>query len=268
MEQMETAFLKWHPQSPSSLFQTYLYNSVPPDLAPFYGPTFRDDEAAWEEALRKKPSAGSVPIAVRGFFELGKRAVGQKQAIDTLRGRLVEINQGLEQILRTHDLSLSTRTAECRRRHIRLSRRCLSLAAKVQVLRSRGYALDKEEEELKKKLVVLEGMVCDPALCARGEEIWARMVSIRERGRMLEREFEKAGRTTETDGEIDEAVFKRCREVSGPFYKNAVLTLLADFGKAPLADTAFKRGAGATTKGIHGVGRSSKFEDQSRSLMD
>ena len=50
--------------------------------------------------------------------------------------------------------------------------------------------------------------------------------------------------------------------------KNAVLTLLADFGKAPLADTAFKRGAGATAKGIYGVGRRSKVEDQSRSLMD
>jgi len=213
MDQMETAFLKWHPQSPSSLFQTYLYNSVPPDLAPFYGPTSRDDEAAWEAALRKKPSAGSIPIAVRGFFELGKRAVGQKLNLDTLRGRLVEINQGLEKLLRMHDLSLSTRTVECRRRHLRLSRRCLSLAAKVQVLKNRGYALDSGEEELRKRLVVLEGMICDPALSGRGEEIWARMVSIRERGRMLEREFEKAGRNMDKGGEIDEAVFKRCREV-------------------------------------------------------
>lgn len=220
MEQMETAFLKWHPQSPSSLFQTYLYNSVPPDLAPFYGPTDRDDEKAWEEALRKKPSAGSIPIAVRGFFELGKRAVYQKQSLDTLRGRLVEINQGLEQLLRTHDLNLSTRTVECRRRHLTLSRRCLALAAKAQVLRNRGYALDHGEEELRKKLLVLEGTVCDPALNGRSEEIWARMVSIRERGRMLERDFEKAGRTTEKAGEIDEAVFERCWEVGGDSYRD------------------------------------------------
>ena len=215
MDQLETAFLKWHPQSPSSLFQTYLYNSIPPDLAPFYGPTFRDDEAAWETALRNKPSPGTVPVAVRGFFELGKRVVGQKQHLDILRGRLLEIKQGLEKLLRTHDLSLSTRAVECRRRHLRLSRRCLALAAKAQVLRNRGYALDTREEQLRKKLALLESMVCDPALSGRGEEIWARMVSIRERGRMLEREFEKAGRTMESAGVIDEAVIKRCEEVCG-----------------------------------------------------
>ncbi len=83
----------------------------------------------------------------------------------------------------------------------------------MQVLKNRGYALDSGEEELRKRLVVLEGMICDPALSGRGEEIWARMVSIRERGRMLEREFEKAGRNMDKGGEIDEAVFKRCREV-------------------------------------------------------
>lgn len=85
----------------------------------------------------------------------------------------------------------------------------------MQVLKNRGYALDSGEEELRKKLVALEGMICDPALSGRGEEIWARMVSIRERGRTLEREFEKAGRNMDKSGEINEAVFKRCREVCG-----------------------------------------------------
>lgn len=261
MDQMEAAFLKWHPQAPSSLFQTYLYNNVNPDLAPFYGPTQRDSEAEWEEALRKKPSAGSIPIAVRGFFELGKRALKQKEDLDRLRGRLVEINQGLEGLLRTHDLSLSTRAVECKRRHLVLSRRCLALARKAQVLRSRGYALDGGEEELRKKLVALENVVCDPALGGRGEEIWARMVSIRERGRMLEREFEKAGRSIEKTGEIDEAVFKRCREVCDiqPGNHDFADSFL-DLGEPQLTDFTSERGAGKFAKGARGVGDSAEVQ--------
>lgn len=217
MEQMELAYLKWHPLAPQTLFQTYLYNAIDPDLAPFYGPTARDDETKWEEALRNKPSPGTIPIAVRGFFELGKRAVGQKQHLDILNGRLVEIQDGLQLLMRKHDIEFTTRTEECRRKHLRLSARCLSLAARTQVLRNRGYALDNSEEELRKKLLTLEHSVFDPALSGRGEEIWARMVTIRERGRLLEREMKMAGQVVEQGqqgGEIDAAVMKRCREVS------------------------------------------------------
>ena len=225
MDQMELAFLKWHPQSPNTLFQTYLYNAIAPDLAPFYGPTPRDDEAKWEEALRNKPSPDTIPVAVRGFYELGKRAVGQYQHLNILGGRLVEIKEGLALLLRRHDLEFSTRAVECRRRHLRLSRKCLSLAAKTQLLRNRGYALDNSEEELRKKLKALENTVFDPALSGRGEEIWARMVSIRERGRLLERELKQTGQTMEQDGQgIDEAVMKRCKEVcETPFLAKELL---------------------------------------------
>ncbi|KAL8823736.1 MAG: hypothetical protein Q9191_005592 [Dirinaria sp. TL-2023a] len=214
MDQMELAFLKWHPQSPNTLFQTYLYNAIAPNLAPFYGPTTRDDEAKWEEALRNKPSPNTIPVAVRGFFELGKRALGQREHLQILGGRLVEIKEGLALLLRRHDLEFSTRAVECRRRHLRLSRRCLSLAAKTQVLRNRGYALDSTEEELRKKLMTLENTVFDPALSGRGEEIWARMVNIRERGRQLERDMQQTGQSIEQGGQgIDEAVMKRCKEI-------------------------------------------------------
>lgn len=56
----------------------------------------------------------------------------------------------------------------------------------------------------------------DPALNGRGEEIWARMVSVRERGRQLQREYERAGKSV-VDGsagrEIDEEVLKRASKV-------------------------------------------------------
>ena len=139
----------------------------------------------------------------------------QAQALNTLQGRLHEINDGLNDLLQKHDLQISVRAQECRRRHLRISRQCLNLAAKTQILRNRGYAMDSSEEELRKKLMALEREVFDPALNGRGEEIWARMVSVRERGRLLQREFERTGRGI-IDGKavvLDEEVMKRVKKV-------------------------------------------------------
>lgn len=75
--------------------------------------------------------------------------------------------------------------------------------------------MDSAEEELKMKLLALERKVMDPALNGRAEEIWARMVSMRERGRQLQREFEKAGRTLPRDQEqgIDGEVMKKATKI-------------------------------------------------------
>ena len=216
---METAFSKWNPGSPDTLFQTYVYNSVSPDQAPFFGPGPQDDEAKWEEALRKKPSPGAIPVILKGFYQLGRRAEIQKQHLHLLQGRLHEINTGLTDLLRRHDLQISIRAAECRRKHLQLNHQCLSLAAKVQVLKNRGYAMDSAEEELREKMLKLERSVFDPALNGRGEEIWARMVSVRERGRQLQRESEKVenglGQNSgqNQDQEIDELVLQKTKKV-------------------------------------------------------
>ena len=164
--------------------------------------------------MAKKPSPGSIPVAVRGFEQLALRMQQQYHNISILRGRLKEINDGLNALLQKHDLETSIRVVECRRKHLMLSKQCLSLAAKTQVLRNRGYAMDAAEEELSKKLLTLERRVTDPALTGRSEEIWARMVSVRERMRVLQREYEKAGRNLEgQDVAIDEEVMKRAGKV-------------------------------------------------------
>ena len=213
---MQLALSKWYPDSPSTLFQTYLYNTVDPDRVPFYRPGSRDDDSKWEEAMRKKPTPGSVPVMIRGFVQLGQRLLQQTQHLDVLQGRLHEINNGLTTLLHKHDLEISVRAAECKRKHLRLSYQCLKLAAKVQVFKNRGYAMDSVEEELREKLLKLERSVSDPALNGRAEEIWARMVSVRERARLLQREFERAGQVVgdEGGGAMDEEVMKRARKVN------------------------------------------------------
>lgn len=213
--QIEAAFSKWNPDSRDTLFQTYLYNFVPPDQAPFYSPGSQDDETKWEEALRKKPAPGAIPVLVKGFEQLGRRMIVQRNHLEVLQGRLHEIDGGLRDLLRKHDLQISIRAAECKRKHLQLNHHCLLLAAKVQVLRNRGYSMDSAEEELREKMLKLERSVLDPTLTGRGEEIWARMVSLRERSRQLHRELEKAGKYMRPGQveELDEEVMRRAGKV-------------------------------------------------------
>lgn len=58
------------------------------------------------------------------------------------------------------------------------------------MLKNRGYALQPEEEQLKKRLEVLHRHVFDPSITGRVNEIWARMTVVRERARMMEGELE------------------------------------------------------------------------------
>ena len=74
--------------------------------------------------------------------------------------------------------------------------------------------MDSAEEELRVKLLGLEERVFDAGIAGRGEEIWARMVSVRERMRLLGAEMERRGIKVSSDSSaIDEEVAKRAKKV-------------------------------------------------------
>lgn len=212
---MQTLLEKWSPESNSCMFQRYFYNNVQTEAVPYYGPTPGEDEQKWEEALAQKPSEGSIPVLCKGFSALGNRLKIQVQSAGALQSRLHEINNSLAAMLQNHDLDISVRAVDAKRRHMALSQRCLQLATKVQVLRNRGYAMDSTEEELKKSLTDLESRTFDPQLSGKQDEIWARLVEIRERARFLQEETEKAGGSLqEGHGEaIDDDIMKRTKKV-------------------------------------------------------
>jgi len=82
---------------------------------------------------------------------------------------------------------------EARRKHDALRRRTLVLARKAQVLRNRGYALSADEDELRIKLENMERNVQDPAVNARLDELWSRMMFLRQQSKTLEDELAKRG---------------------------------------------------------------------------
>ncbi|CAG8981460.1 hypothetical protein HYALB_00003030 [Hymenoscyphus albidus] len=192
-EQIGTILSKWDVSSRDCAFQHYFYNKVDDNMVPFYQAGPNEDPKAWDEALSKKPGPGFIPVLCVGFSQLGERIKNQQNNLSSFNRRLHEINNALSLMLQNHDTKTSIRAMDARRKHMVLKQRCLALATKVQVLKNRGYAMGGDEEDLKTKLQALERSISDPGLGARGEEIWARMLTVQERAKLLKAEIEKSG---------------------------------------------------------------------------
>ncbi|KAG7124337.1 Nucleoporin NUP57 like protein [Verticillium longisporum] len=194
-EQIATTFRKWHPGDPSCVFRHYFYNKVDNAAVPFYQPGPNEDPKEWEEALQRKPGQGYIPVLGAGFSGVADRLQTQKRVVGEHNVRLHQINASLDAILSRHDLETSVRALAARRRHVALRERCLALAARVQVLRNRGYALSGDEDDLRLKLVELDRAVQDPALSAREEELWSRLIVLRGYADQLMKEVNKPAAT-------------------------------------------------------------------------
>ena len=214
--QVEIIKDKWDAASLQSPLRSYIYQHVGDEKEALqYRPNpQQEDESKWEEAISKRPGPQWVPVLVRGFYEMGEKGKRQCEMIAKGNMLLQEINTSLEVQLETHNQKVAARLAECRRRQQAASKRALALAVKVQILRNKGYVMDNAEEELKSKLEKLERDVLDPGLDARQQEIWARMLGIRERAKRLKTEMEKIAPSTQTEESVlDETTVRQAKEV-------------------------------------------------------
>ncbi|KAK3638545.1 Nucleoporin nup57 [Elasticomyces elasticus] len=208
-DEAATLVRKWDPNSQSSILQSYLYNAVQSSFYPFYQRPVTVEETAWEEALSKAPASvvgeegevKFVPVLVCGFLDLGKRVEVQALTVRSMLTRLHEMRNSLQAVMEAHQQRLTSQLENSRRRHKELEQRTLRLAVKLQGLRNRGYALSPAEEELRKNLLSLSAKVQDPQFAAREEEVWARLVSLRDRARWLEEEGKRLGANVEGQGQ-------------------------------------------------------------------
>lgn len=209
---MKALLDKWDPTNPNTAFKIYLYNKVDEAAVPHYRPGPSEDAAEWEAALARKPAANFMPVLCPGFPGLIARLLLQKRALTEYNTKLHEINACLDAILARHDVDHSVRALNARRRHDALRRRCLALAARVQCLRNRGYALSSDEDDLARKLRAVERGVCDPALTSRLEELWSRLILLRGYAENLRAEMVRGAKEEkEAIGEENEGKIKKVR---------------------------------------------------------
>jgi nuclear pore complex protein Nup54 len=206
---------KWDPASLTSPLRTYLYAHVQDEQTALqFRPDPNEDENRWEEAVAKRPGPQWVPQLIRGFGQMANRVKAQAEEIGKGYQLLHEVNASLDAQLERHNTVMSAKLVECKRRQAAASRRVLALAVKVQILRNKGYVMDNAEEELKSKLEKLERAACDPGLDARDQEIWARMLGIRERAKRLKAEMDKiAPAALAEEPVLDEESIQQAKEV-------------------------------------------------------
>lgn len=208
---IQKVYNKWDKNSSDCEFKHYFYNQYPPEIASTIQKPDGDDQKAWDKAYAERPNSGAVPVLAYGFAELSQRVRAQDEQIAKYRIVLHSIHDTLNKIQQRHELINSLKLDHCRRRHVELARRALSLAAKVQVLKNRGYALQPDEEVLKKRLETLSKDVGDPGIWGRLNEIWARMTVVRERAKKMEEEVGTG------PVEWDEAQLKTTQKVHIPY---------------------------------------------------
>jgi nuclear pore complex protein Nup54 len=216
LEQMKLVTEKWDPANPNCVFKYYFYNKVDESHVPYYKPQPHEDPREWEEALQNKPAPGFMPVLCSGYAGVADRLKTQKRAVADFNTRLHQINGSLDAILQRHELETEVRAVAARRRQTTISERCLALAARIQVLRNRGYALSGDEDDLSSRLQTLEREVQDPAVGAREEELWSRLIVLRGYADQLSKELDKP---TGAEGEsIDPEREAKAKRVSGRIY--------------------------------------------------
>ncbi|KAK9447752.1 nucleoporin complex subunit 54-domain-containing protein [Limtongia smithiae] len=205
----------WDPQSPECSFQYYFYNRVPAEQAALYAKPVSHDQARWDAAIAARPDATSVPVLAVGFADLQRRVNVQEQQVVAYRTRMHEINEKLTELIARHDLYNTVQVEKSKARHAALAQRTLRLAAKMQVLKSRGYALRPEEEALRRAFEDMGQQLRDPAVFGKTNELWARVAVLRERIRQLSRPGGVAGEisTSGIDWERDEEQLEKIARI-------------------------------------------------------
>ncbi|CCG80561.1 Nucleoporin nup44 [Taphrina deformans PYCC 5710] len=191
----------WDPTHPECMFQAYFYNRVAPETASLYTKPSDHKQSAWDDAVTNRPDNSVVPVLAKGFTDLGTRVKLQEQQIFAYRTRIHEIANKLKELMDRHVLHAEPKIDTARRRHIELSRRALQLAAKVQVLKCRGYALRPEEDQLRTRLQTLEGQLHDPTTFGRVGELWAKMTLLRLKQKAAEEDIKAKGYVSTIDFE-------------------------------------------------------------------
>lgn len=202
---------KWDPANPNCVFKHYFYNKVDNAHIPFYKPQAHEDPREWEEALQNKPGPEFMPVLCSGYTGVADRLKTQKRAISEFNTRLHQVNSSLDAILQRHELETEVRALAARRRQTAINERCLALAARVQILRNRGYALSGDEDDLKGRLQKLEREVQDPAIGAREEELWTRLIVLRGYSDRLSKELDKPAAEGQ---ELDEETQIKAKKVN------------------------------------------------------
>lgn len=172
---------KWDTKSPLCYFKHFFYNMVHPDEVHRYVKPAEIDPALWAEAMRNNPDPSCmVPALAVGFDDVRKRMESQYRQCAIYKSRLEAMTAKLEQLQRKHTLETLTRLAEHKRRHVDLTRRTIQFMKNSQLLRSKGFPVQGDEEMLRIQLEKLDNILRQPSeFTDKLNPLWSQIQQIR-----------------------------------------------------------------------------------------
>ncbi|KAJ3030164.1 UNVERIFIED_CONTAM: hypothetical protein HDU68_009941 [Siphonaria sp. JEL0065] len=159
---------------------------VHPNEVQFYKCPPNHDPTLYQQAVQDNPDPNCmVPVLAIGFEDLKKRIGHQEQMSNIHKAKLDELAEWLNTIERKHYIETVVKLEECKRRHVELSHRVLSMMRTVEVLRNKGYPIRSEEEALRARLEAMSTQFKKPAhFRGRVQELEAALRMMKDARRM------------------------------------------------------------------------------------
>ena len=175
----------WDPNSNKTKLKSFVYNKVNETEAMLYNKPPNVSQEEWDVAVEKKPSSDVIPVEVLGYDGLNQRNQLQRENVAQAR---VIFNQLLEkstQLQQKHELDTSARILKAQSRNSEIEKRILKLGSQLAILKSRGLPLNVTEEKMWNRFQTLLKRSENPAGLGKTNELWARLVVLKERAKNI-----------------------------------------------------------------------------------
>lgn len=157
----------------------FFYNAIPEQQAQMVSRPPNVTPLQWEEALAKKPTTySSAPVKWEGFQEVFNRVDLQTQHVNTCRTLLTQIETKVDTLMNNH--TLNTKLSKCQLKQRSLDAKLLKIAINLSILKSKGYPISPQEEQLIQGFNNLTEKLNNPMGVVRITELWAKLNRLKE----------------------------------------------------------------------------------------
>lgn len=157
----------------------FFYNVIPEQQAQMVSRPPNVNPLKWEEAIANKPNEySSAPVKWEGFQEVFNRVDLQTQHVNTCRTLLTQIEIKIDNLMNNH--TLNTKLSKCQLKQRTLDSKLLKIAINLSILKSKGYPISPQEEQLIQGFNNLTEKLNNPMGVVRITELWAKLNRLKE----------------------------------------------------------------------------------------
>ena len=190
----------WDPSSSKSKLRTFVYNKVDKQQALLYNKPNNIMPDEWDKALKNKPNDSVIPVELLGFEALNQRNQIQIENVAQSRTILKQLLEKNTQLQQRHELEIASRILKVTNKNVEIETRLLKLGSQLAILKNRGLPLNITEEKMWNQYKELLKRSEDPAGLGKTNELWARLVVLKERARNISDQLDNTMSTINQKG--------------------------------------------------------------------